>query len=80
MKIYENYCEILNDVIEKYQLNNKEFKNYGILKTFFNLKKSNKAIIDDLDIIFKEDSYKNKIDSLVIMFQNKWNNYLKLVL
>ena len=44
VKIYENYCEILNDVIEKYKLNNKELKNYAILKTFFNLKKSNKEI------------------------------------
>ena len=34
MKIYENYCEILNDVIEKYKLNNKELKNYGIFKAF----------------------------------------------
>ena len=78
VKIYENYCEILNDVIEKYKLNNKEFKNYAILKTFFNLKKSNKAIIDDLDKIIKEDSYKDKIDSLMLMFQKKWDNYKNL--
>ena len=78
VKIYENYCEILNDVIEKYKLNNKELKNYAILKTFFNLKKSNKAIIDDLDKIIKEDSYKDKIDSLMLMFQKKWDNYKNL--
>ena len=31
-----------------------------------------------MDRIIKEDSYKNKIDSLVIMFQKKWNNYKNL--
>ena len=54
MKIYDNYCEILNDVIEKYELFNKEYKNYGVLKNFLNLKKYNKIIINDLEGVINE--------------------------
>jgi hypothetical protein len=78
MKIFENYCSIVKDIIEKYKLNNMEFKNYGILKTFFNLKKSNKEIMYELDKIIKEDSYKDKIDILLNMFSKKWDNYKNL--
>ena len=81
MKIYENYCEILKDVIEKYEYNNKELKNYGVLKNFLNLRKSDRKILKDLDEVIKEDNYKKK--SLFFdMFQKDLDNYknLKIIL
>ena len=78
MKIYENYCEILNDVIEKYDFNNKEYKNYGVLKNFLNLKKSNQRIMNDLDEIISGDNYKNKAFFLIEKFQKDLENYKHL--
>ena len=78
MKLYKNYCDILNDVIEKYEYNNKELKNYGILKTFFNLKKSNKKIMEDLDKVINEKDYKNKTYFLIDKFQIDNDNYKNL--
>ena len=78
MKIYEKYCEILNDIIEKYELNNKEFKNYGVLKNFLNFKKSNKTIMDDLDKIINEEDYKKKSHILIDMYQRDSQNYKNL--
>ena len=78
MKVYENYCEILNDVIEKYELFNKEYKNYGVLKNFLNLKKSNKIIINDLEGVINEKNYKNKAYFLINMFQKDLDNYKNL--
>ena len=78
MKIFENYCEILNDIIEKYEFNNKEFKNYGTLKNFLNLKKSNQKILDDLEVIISEDNYKKKAYLLIDKFQKDLDNYKHL--
>ena len=78
MKIYENYCEILKDVIEKYEYNNKELKNYGVLKNFLNLRKSDRKILKDLDEVIKEDNYKKKAYFLIDMFQKDLDNYKNL--
>ena len=78
MKIYENYCDILNDVIEKYELNNKEYKNYGVLKNFLNLKKSNKKILNDLEGVIIGDDYITKAYFLIDMFQKDLDNYKNL--
>lgn len=78
MKIYENYCEILNDIIEKYEFNNKEFKNYGVLKNFLNLKKSNQKIMNDLEEIINDDNYKKKAYLLIDKFQKDLENYKHL--
>ena len=73
--IYENYCEILNDVIEKYEKYNAELKNYAILKNFLNLKIANKNIMDDLDKIINETNYQNKTNILIDIFLNEQKNY-----
>lgn len=78
MKIYENYCGILNDVIEKYEFNNKEYKNYGVLKNFINLKKSNKKIIDELEGVIIGDDYIKKAYFLIDIFQKDLDNYKNL--
>ena len=75
LKIYKDYCEILCDVIEKYELNNVEFKNYEILKNFLNLKKSNKKIMDDLDKIINEKNYQIKANYLFEIYLNEQKNY-----
>ena len=74
MKIYENYCGILNDVIEKYEFNNKEYKNYGVLKNFLNLKKSNKKIIDELEGVIIGDDYIKKAYFLIDIFLCIYHN------
>ena len=75
LKIFNDYCEILYDIIEKYELYNVEFKNYEVLKNFLNLKKSNKKIMDDLDKIINEENYQNKANYLINIFLNEQKNY-----
>jgi len=75
MKIFEKYCEIANDIIEKYELFNKKSKNYRILKSIYNLKNSNKKIIEDLETIIKGSNLKNKINTLIDIYQSDRNNY-----
>ena len=75
MKIYEKYSDIAGDIIEKYELNNKKFKNFCILKTLHNLKNSNFQIIDDLDDIINASELKNKINNLIDIFQGDRDKY-----
>ena len=66
--MYENYYKIANDIIQKYEFFNKEFKNYRILRSFLNLKKSNKKIYKDLKDILEglEGEKKNEKIGILI--------------
>ena len=75
VKIFEKYCEIANDIIEKYELFNKKYKNYRVLKSIFNIKKSNKKIIDDLEAINKGLNLKDKINTLIDIYEGDRTNY-----
>ena len=54
-RIYKRYYDISNDIINKFELFNKNGKNYRILRTIRNLKFSNKQILEDLKKIDEED-------------------------
>ena len=60
LRLFQNYYEIANDIIYKYEKFNKnedkekEFLNFTILKTPRNLKVSNKKITEDLDSLIKQ--------------------------
>ena len=58
MRIYQNYYDIAKRIIEKYELFNKELKNYTILKSLRNLKFSNIQIMKDLSSIIEEKDMK----------------------
>ena len=57
LRLFQNYYEIANDIIYKYEKFNKnedkekEFLNYAILRTLLNLKLSNKNIAEDIVIL-----------------------------
>ena len=78
MKMYENYYKIANDIVEKYELYNKELKNYRILRSFLNLKKSNQKIIKDLEEIINGKENKDKAYKLMDIYKTDrdiYNNF-----
>ena len=77
MKIYEKYYEIAKDILEKYELYNKDLQNYRILRSILNLKKSNKKIIDDLDKIISGKELKDKVITLIDTYEDDRHNYKK---
>ena len=72
-RIYERYYNIANDIIKKYELFNKDLKNfnYRILRTIRNLKFSNKQIIEDLNKIIKEGDIEKKSSIIISTYINK---------
>ena len=77
MKIYEKYYEIAKDILEKYELYNKDLQNYRILRSILNLKKSNKTIIDNLDKIINGKELKDKVITLIDTYEGDRHNYKK---
>ena len=75
--IYQNYSNIAKDVIEKYELFNKDYKNFTILESIKNLKFSNIKIIEDLNTLIKEENIEKKINSIIKLHKEKYENYLK---
>ena len=78
MKMFDNYYKIAIDIVEKYELYNKELKNYRILKSFLNLKKSNIKIIKDLDEIINGKENKDKAYKLMDIYKTDrdiYNNF-----
>ena len=74
LKMYENYYKIANDITVKYALYNKELKNYRILRSFLNLKKSNSKIKKALEELVKgeegkEEDLINKISKLINIYK-----------
>ena len=77
MKIYEKYYEIAKDIVEKYELYNKDLQNYRILRSILNLKKSNKKIIDNLDKIINGKELRDKVMALIDTYEDDRHNYKK---
>ena len=77
MKLIEKYHEIASDIIRKYELYNKELKNYRILKTIKNLENSNSKMIKDLDKIIKEKDTKKRMDILIDIYLNERKIFIK---
>jgi len=76
-KIYEDYYKIANDITEKYELFNKDLKNYKNLRNLLNLKISNKNIIKDLEEIVSTKDLVIKSNKLISIYKEdreKYNN------
>ena len=71
LRIYQNYSNIAKDVIEKYELFNKDYKNFTILESIKNLKFSNIKIIEDLNTLIKEENIEKKINSIIKLHKEK---------
>jgi hypothetical protein len=54
-RIYKRYYDISNDIIQKFEIFNKNVKNFNILRTVRNLKFSNQQILEDLKKINEKD-------------------------
>ena len=70
-RIYERYYNIANDIIKKYELFNKDLKNYRILRTIRNLNFSNKQIINDLNKIIDEQDLQKKSSIILSTYNDK---------
>ena len=81
MKVIEKYYSISKNVIEKFELLNKEsesLKNTKIIKSIQNLKESNANIDKKLNDILKDNILKNQFNSLIDIYINNRNNYTNL--
>ena len=56
---------------------NKDYKNFTILESIKNLKFSNIKIIEDLNTLIKEENIEKKINSIIKLHKEKYENYLK---
>ena len=75
MRIYTRYYYIAKDIIGKYELFNKDLKNYRILKNLRNLKTSNKLLNTDLKKIINERNLLSKTDAIINIYEKKEDNY-----
>lgn len=76
MKIFNNYYEIANDIVGKYELYNKDLKDYNILKSLRNLKFSNNQIMEELDAIINEDDIYKKVSLMIKLYADKYQRYV----
>ena len=77
LRIFRRYLYIAKDIIGKFELFNKDLKNYNILKSLRNLKFSNYRINNDLNKILEEDEEIKKINSIIKIYEDKEENYRK---
>ena len=75
LKIFEQYCEIGQDIIEKYVLYNKNLKNHRVLQSIINLNKSNEKVNKDLIQIIGEKDLRKQINNLIKIFEGDRKNY-----
>ena len=76
-RIYERYYNIVDDIIKKYELFNKDLKNYNykILRTIRNLKISNTQIIEDLKKIIDEGDTEKQSSFIMSTYNNIMSIY-----
>ena len=80
LDIYRDYYNNAYHIIKKYETfnqNKKDFKNFTIFKCLYNLKKSNKQILDDLLSVINANKLVEKASKLITIYVNKKDNYYK---
>ena len=80
LDIYRDYYTNASHIIKKYETfnkNKKDFKNFTIFKCLYNLRKSNKQILDDLQSVIDADKKVIKASKLITIYVNKKDNYYK---
>ena len=78
MDLYNDYYKCANFIIEKYETFNKgeeTYKNFTIFKCLYNLKDSNKDILEDLQKIINEKEKENQAKFLLEIYLNKKTRY-----
>ena len=76
VRIMEQYYDIAQDIISKYESFNKKFTNFQVLKTVSSLNFSNNEILQDLIQITEGDlDLKEKCDMLIDIYKSDRNNY-----
>ena len=70
MKIFEKYYEIGQDIIEKYELFNKDLKNHRVIQSLKNLNDSNEKVMKTLNEIINNNNLKNKINILINIYED----------
>ena len=75
LEIFNHYYEIGQDVIDKYELYNKDLKNHRILQTLNNLDTFNKTIMQDLNDIINSEDLKTQINFLIDISEEERKNY-----
>jgi hypothetical protein len=78
MKIYTDYYNSANHIIDKYESFNKapeSFKNFTIFKCLYNLKLSNKQILEDILSVINEEDKADKAKYLIGIYSNKKKEY-----
>jgi len=75
LRIFKRYAYIANDIIGKFELFNKDLKNYSILKSLENLTLSNEKINKDLENIIKENDLLKKASNFIKIHLEKEEDY-----
>ena len=75
MRLFQNYYDIAANIIGKYELFNKDFKNFTILESLSNLKNSNFEIMKELEFIKNQKDIRDKAISIINIYKNKKDNY-----
>jgi hypothetical protein len=73
-QLFQNYGQIAQDIANKYNYN-KNYKNYKILKSIQNLKRSNQKIKKDLDDIINNKSVSERFNKLIKIFLEDRRKY-----
>ncbi len=80
VKALENYYEIVQDILSKYESYNTTLKNYHVIHTVNSLPSSNKKIIEDLDKIsisdVSKECYLSKCQILIDIFTSDIEQYI----
>ena len=78
-KILEQYYEIGQDIFEKFELYNKNFKNHRVFQNLKNLNESNEKVMKDLNEILKNKDLISKINMLINIYEKDRKNYKERV-
>ena len=80
VKALENYYEIVQDILSKYESYNTTLKNYHVIHTVNSLPSSNKKIIEELDKIsisdVSKECYLSKCQILIDIFTSDIEQYI----
>ena len=77
LRLFQNYYDIANDIIYKYEHFNKnkdkekELLNFTILKSLRNLKLSNQRLKEDIDSLINQNNRTNKAIAIIYIYENK---------
>ena len=76
VRIMEQYCDIAQDIISKYETFNTKYTNFQVLKTISFLQKSNNEVLNDLIKVTEGDlELTEKCTVLIEIFKGDRSNY-----